>query len=113
MNTVSPNLIDVAVIYALQQELREIRGMITHLKPVQDQKSVLNMSEAAAFTGISKSHLYKLTSTGGIPCYKRGKHLHFKREELEQWLLSNRKATAEEIDATATNYVVLHKGGAK
>jgi excisionase family DNA binding protein len=73
----------------------------------------MTLNEAADLTGLSKSHLYKLTSTRGIPYYKRGKHLKFKREELENWLLSDRRATAEEIDAQATNYVTLRKGGVK
>ena len=40
------------------------------------QKTVLTFDEVAAYTGKSKSYLYKLTSTGGIPCYKpQGKHI--------------------------------------
>jgi excisionase family DNA binding protein len=107
MDNLHPNLIDPAVINAMQEQLREIRAMLN------PPKSILNLSEAASFTGFSRSHLYKLTSTGGIPCYKRGKHLYFKPDELEQWMLSNRRATAEEIDAFASNYVVTGKGGAK
>lgn len=93
-------------IQAIQKELREIRGIIAHQKPV------LNLQEAARFTGFSTSHIYKLTSSGGIPCCKRGKHLYFKTEELEQWLLSNRKATKEEIDALAANYVAINRRNA-
>lgn len=71
-------------------------------------KSVLNMREAAILTGLSISHLYKLTSTGGIPCYKPGgKGLYFNREELETWLLRGRKMTAEEIDVAACTHVTL------
>ena len=72
------------------------------------QKTVLNFDEVAAFTGLSKSYLYKLTSTGGIPCYKpQGKHIYFNKQEIEQWLLQNRKATTREIDNQAANYVTL------
>lgn len=72
-------------------------------------KSVLNMHEAALLTGLSLSHLYKLTSTNGIPCYKpTGKAIYFNREELEAWMLRGRKATAEEIDAAACTHVTLN-----
>lgn len=55
------------------------------------------MREAAILTGLSLSHLYKLTSTNGIPCYKpTGKAIYFNREELEAWMLRGRKATAED-----------------
>lgn len=79
------------------------------------QKTVLNLEEVAAYTGLSKSSLYKRTSTGGIPCYKpNGKHIYFNKNEIDKWLLSNRKATSEEIETAATNYCLTGKrGGAK
>jgi len=107
MNTVTPVQIDVPLIQAMQQDIREIKKTLSHQKPI------LCLNEAAHFTGFSKSHIYKLSSKGGIPCYKRGKHLLFKREELEQWMLSNRKATVEEIEAEATRRVMFGKGGAR
>jgi excisionase family DNA binding protein len=77
------------------------------------QKTVLNFDEVAAYTGLSKSYLYKLTSTGGIPCYKpQGKHIYFNKQEIDQWLLQNRKATTRELDNQAATFVTL-KNGAK
>lgn len=79
--------------------------------PIQ-QKNILNLKEVATYTGLSKSTLYRLTSTGGIPCYKpNGKILYFKREEVEKWMLSNRKTTSAEIEAQAINYIVTGKSG--
>jgi len=73
-------------------------------------KNVLNFEEVAQYTGLSKSHLYKLTSTGGIPCYKpQGKCIYFQKNEIDDWLLRNRKGTSEEIDTEAENYII--KGG--
>ena len=78
------------------------------------QKTVLNFVEVAAYTGLSKSYLYKLTSTGGIPCYKpQGKQIYFSKIEIDQWLLQNRKATNDELDSQANTIVTLKKGGAK
>jgi excisionase family DNA binding protein len=78
------------------------------------QKTVLNFDEVAAYTGLSKSYLYKLTSTGGIPCYKpQGKHIYFDKQEIDQWLLQNRKATNQELESQAITHVTLKKGGAK
>jgi len=77
------------------------------------QKTVLNFDEMATYTGLSKSHLYKLTSTGGVPCYKpKGKHIFFSKSEVDQWLLQNRKATTEEIESKASTYLIT-KAGAK
>jgi excisionase family DNA binding protein len=78
------------------------------------QKTVLNFDEVAVYTGLSKSYLYKLTSSGGIPCYKpNGKQIYFDKPEIDKWLLQNRKATNDEIESNASTYVTLNKGGAK
>lgn len=84
----------------INARLERIEGLLVA------NKSVLNMREATLLTGLSLSHLYKLTSTNGIPCYKpTGKAIYFNREELEAWMLRGRKATAEEIGAEAATYV--------
>lgn len=86
------------------------------LKSIEDlllsQKAVFNFNELAKYTGLSKSHLYKLTSSGGVPCYKpKGKHIFFSKAEIDQWLLQNRKATSDEIEAKASTYLVTKNKG--
>ena len=52
-----------------------------------NSKEFLTFKEAAWYLGVSKSHLYHLTSEGKIPHYKpTGKMLYFNRSELVQWL---------------------------
>jgi len=71
------------------------------------QKSVMSFDEMAIYSGLSKSYLYKLTCTGGVPCYKpNGKNIYFDRKEVDQWLLRNRKATTDEIESQASTYIV-------
>jgi excisionase family DNA binding protein len=71
------------------------------------QKTVLTFDEASVYTGLSKSHLYKLTSTGGIPCYKpTGKKLYFEKEELDDWMLRNKKLSQQEIDDKAEAHLM-------
>lgn len=76
------------------------------------KKAVLNLEEVAKFTGLSKSHLYKLTSAGKIPHSKpNGKYVFFDRVEIETWLKRNKVKTIDEIDAEASTYVTIgHKG---
>ena len=70
-------------------------------------KKVLTFEDVALLTGLSRSYLYKLTSTNQIPHYKpSGKQLYFDREEIENWLKQNRVETVEETERKATNYVV-------
>ena len=93
---------------SIDDRLRNIETLLL------SQKTVLNFDEVAAYTGLSKSHLYKLTSSGGIPCYKpHGKQIYFNKIEMDGWLLQNRKATNDEIDSQAATFVTLKKGGAK
>lgn len=81
---------------------------------LQSQKTVLNFEEVVAYTGLSKSYLYKLTSSGGIPCFKpQGKHIYFNKQEIDSWLMQNRKATTRELDSKAATFVTLQKGIAK
>lgn len=76
------------------------------------QKNALTFDEGAIFTGISKSHLYKMTSAGIVPHYKpRGKMIYFNRAELESWLLQNRVATTDEIEAKANTYIATGRKG--
>ena len=75
-------------------------------------KEVLTSDEAAAYMGISKSYLYKLTMRQQVPHYKpMGKMCYFNRAELEQWLQSNRVSTEKEISERAQDYCM--KGGGK
>lgn len=70
-------------------------------------KSILNINEIAQYTGLSKLYLYKLTSKNTIPHYKpNGKHVYFKKEEIDNWLLRNRQSTNEELENEAINYSV-------
>lgn len=74
-------------------------------------KEVLTSDEAAAYMGVSKSYLYKLTMRKEIPHYKpMGKMCYFKRVELEAWLQSNRVATDSELTQKAQAYC-MKKGG--
>ena len=88
---------------SIDVRLRNIEALLL------SQKTVLNFDEVTAYTGLSKSYLYKLTCSGGIPCYKpQGKRIYFNKQEIDQWLLQNRKATSKELDNQAANFVTLN-----
>ena len=90
----------------IDKRLRDIEALLL------SQKTVLTFDEVATYTGLSKSYLYKLSSTGGIPCYKpRGKVLYFERLEIDKWLLSNKVKTSLEIEQEASTFVTLGKRG--
>lgn len=71
------------------------------------QKTVLNFEEACSYLSISQSHLYRLTSQKLIPHFcPQGKKLYFKRDEIDTWLLRNRRYSADEIEKKAIDYII-------
>lgn len=73
-------------------------------------KEVLTFDEAAKYMGVKKSSLYKLTSSKVIPHFKpNGKVIFFKREALEQWMMSNPVATTADLNDKAQAYCLKSK----
>jgi excisionase family DNA binding protein len=74
---------------------------------VLSNKKVLNIAEASAYTGLTVSYIYKLTSTQEIPHYKpRGKILYFDRSELDAWLKQGKISSQEEIQEKSQAYIL-------
>lgn len=57
---------------------------------------IIGIEDAVKLTGYKRTTLYRKTSTGTIPHFKRNGKILFLREELENWLLENRRETTEE-----------------
>ena len=90
-------------------ELKKITDLVAE-KTIFCTKEVLTSEEVARYMGVSRSYLYKLTMRREIPHYKpRGKICYFNRQEVEQWLQSNRVATDTELNNQANNSCM--KGG--
>lgn len=84
-----------------EQEKKEIIENVAQ-QVTLSQKAVLTSQEAAAYLGISRSKLYKMTCAKEIPHYKpNGKMNYFERAEIEAWALRNRIATNAEISDMA------------
>lgn len=74
-------------------------------------KPIFTFDEACLYMGMSKSALYKITSSKEIPFFKpSGKMIYFKRTDVDGWLLSNMSATATELADKAMAYT-QKKGG--
>lgn len=94
----------------MEETLQRLSDLISE-KTIICSKSVLTADEAAKYMGVSKSTLYKLTMKRVVPHSKpNGKLCFFNRVELEKWLLSNRVATADELQDRA-QICCRRKGG--
>ncbi len=83
--------IDLLKIYC---KLRRLEKLIKNADELP-----LSMSKAVKYTGLSKSHLYKLTSSKELSHYKpKGKMVFFRKSELDTFLLTNKISTKEELE---------------
>ncbi len=90
-------------------DLKEINERLKNIENlVSYSKTVLNINEVAGLTGLSKSTIYKFTSSGSIPHYKQAKHLYFDRVEIESWLKSIHVLSSEDIQKKASKYVITN-----
>ncbi|MBK7763289.1 MAG: helix-turn-helix domain-containing protein [Bacteroidetes bacterium] len=82
--------------HKIETQLEAIQAFISQQR--LSQKEILTLAEAAAYTGLSKSFLYKKTSKREVTFYKlEQKLIYFKKTDLDQYLLSNRQAPVSEI----------------
>jgi len=97
----------------MQNIIIEKLTTIENLLKGQTEKP-LTFDEAARYLDVSKSHLYKLTSTNRVPHYKpQGKRLYFAKSELDTWLFRNPVKTETEVEQEADNYIVNRKRGSE
>lgn len=71
------------------------------------QKEILTLEEACMYLGISASFMYKLTSGRLIPHYvPSGKLIYFKRAEVDEWVLHNKRSSMEEIHQESIRFTI-------
>lgn len=91
----------------IRARLEKIESLLTELKATSTKP--FDLDEAADYLHISKSHLYQLTSKEQIAHFKpAGKRIYFRKEDLDAYLLRNRRAAAEEIEERAASHIVNH-----
>jgi excisionase family DNA binding protein len=87
-----------------QDSLQKLNTNIEQL--LQQDEKPITFTEASEYLGVSKSHLYKLTSKNQIVHFKpAGKKIYFKKSDLNSYLFRNRKASHVEIEQIALDRV--------
>ena len=75
----------------------ELKSLLSHFREIvseeisktpqpKPEKEIFGLEEAANFLGLSKSTIYRLTSTNEIPFLKKGGKIWFERSSLLTWL---------------------------
>lgn len=80
------------------EQFNKLYSALTGIASVQ-AKEALNIEDVVLYTGLAKSTIYKLCWAQKLPYYKdpQGRTLHFKKSEIEGWMLSHRTPTAAEL----------------
>ncbi len=88
----------------LQEQLNRIESLLV------GQKAVFNIEELASYTGLQISYIYQLTHSKSIPYSKpRGGKLFFEKKSIDNWLISNKIATTDELEDQANNYLLKNR----
>ena len=72
------------------------------------QKEIFNFDEAAKYLKMSRSTLYKLTASKGIPHYKPNRFVFFERSELDKWIRAAAVKTEEQLDDQVNAYTMAN-----
>lgn len=73
----------------------EVEGLREHVmaKPVSARRIPVNIDRACEIIGKAKNTMYRYTSQGLIPHYKRGRTVYFFEDELLEWVRKSRLET--------------------
>ncbi|MHB1686950.1 MAG: helix-turn-helix domain-containing protein [Ignavibacteriaceae bacterium] len=83
--------------------LQKLNSIEKHFN--QDEKP-FTFIEASTYLNVSRSYLYKLTSTKQITHWKpNGKKIYFQKADLNKWLFRNKRESDSEIEQKAIDYI--------
>ncbi len=81
-----------------KDQLRRKRVKGLKVEPINVKQIFLNTEDIAAYMKISKSLVYRLVNDHGLPCFKVGALIRFKKEEVDQWLENQKKGDRPESE---------------
>ncbi len=87
-----------------QLEIEERLERIEQL--LLSKKKVMTLEDAASYSGLKKSFLYKLSAKNILPISKPlGKVIFIDKDRFDEFLLSNPSKTQQEIEQEAMSYI--------
>lgn len=86
----------------IEKRLKKIESLLVGIK------AIFTINDLAEYTNLSKSYIYKLTSTNKIPHFKpNGKICYFNKLEIDNWIQQNKVKDNNELEQKAINYSLL------
>lgn len=96
----------------------EIRATLDGIKADVEQsnrrteilkKNVWSIEELSLYLRRSADRVRRMAQQREFPSYKQNGQYYFKREEIEQWLTTNRIASVDEISSRAALHVLQNR----
>jgi excisionase family DNA binding protein len=105
----NPFEIIIEKLIAIERRLINVESKIIHQPESLGVAEIMTLRQLADYSSMSKSLIYKLTSSREIPHSKRGKRLYFSKMEIDEWLLKQKIKTVDEIQNDVDNYLSKKK----
>lgn len=104
----------------INQRLDRIEFLLEKINSNFDRKNIkgsypdiMDKVQITEYLNVSKSFIYKMTSSNNIPHSKKGEKLFFDKEIITKWVLENKISTQDEIEQIANNYLLKNRYGFK
>ena len=82
----NPFEIIIEKLTAIESRIESVEFSLNFKNENQTCSEVMSLNQLCEYCGLTKSYVYKQTSTREIPHYKIGKRLYFKKLEIDEWL---------------------------
>ena len=83
------------------EKLNSIEGQLKELKEQQKQEykdELMNITELGRYINYQKTSIYGLVQKRKIPFIKASGKLHFRKNDIDQWLNNGRRMSKTEIN---------------
>ncbi len=100
MELIMPNEYELPSYRELAKEVRSLKLEIAELMKIAiaSSDSVMSLSKASDYLGVSMNRMYKLNSEKAIPYSKPGgKTAFYRKSDLDRWASKNRVSSQEEL----------------
>lgn len=64
--------------------------------------------QVAELLQLTEDHIYRVTKSGELGCFKVGRMTRITQEQLDQWLASKRRYTKYERNVIAETHIATH-----
>src|SRR5688500_839417 len=94
---------------SMEELLNSIQSIVAteiqKISKINDSKEVFTLQEAAKYLNISPKTLYKYTSSLSVPFSRpSGGKIYFRKDVLDEWLLSKSTISSQEMKLKAATY---------